>query len=241
MSMTAASRFATRPLYLQVRDLLVQRITLREWPPGSALPNEFQLAEELRVSTGTVRKALELLEEERVISRRQGRGTFVSDHSSSEFAIRFTNIVDPQGAPVSGQVDFRGVERVVASEQAIARLGLRQGQDVWQIRRTHRSGGTPYMAETSVVPAGMYHRLAPVPGSCAINVLAQANNIILKDALERVGLANCPSEDAAELGIGAGTPVLMLDRVIYAIDNRPAEWRLAHCHLGPNSYVARIS
>lgn len=45
------------PLYMQVKELLIQRLIDKVWLPGSPLPSEFQLADELQVSQGTVRKA----------------------------------------------------------------------------------------------------------------------------------------------------------------------------------------
>ncbi len=71
-------RFQTRPLYLQVRDAMLEKVRSREWPLGSQLPNEQQLAQEMGVSHGTVRKALAVLEHEHLVRREQGRGTFVT-------------------------------------------------------------------------------------------------------------------------------------------------------------------
>ena len=42
--MTAVGRFSTRPLYLQVKDTLVQRIVASAWKPGAAIPNEIDLS-----------------------------------------------------------------------------------------------------------------------------------------------------------------------------------------------------
>ena len=74
--------FSKRALYLQVRDALVQRISSGAWKPGSAIPNESDLAGEMGVSAGTVRRALQTMEADRLITRRQGRGTFVKDQTS---------------------------------------------------------------------------------------------------------------------------------------------------------------
>lgn len=102
--MLKTAPFSTRPLYLQVRDLLVARIVAGEWKPGGTLPNEVDLARELSVSPGTVRRALEEMESERLIYRRQGRGTFVSDHTSEELAIRYTNIRTSKGVRFAGDI-----------------------------------------------------------------------------------------------------------------------------------------
>ena len=69
-------RYSIRPLYLQVRDALAQRIATGEWKPGDAIPNENDLARQLGVSPGTVRRSLDLLESEHLLTRRQGCGSF---------------------------------------------------------------------------------------------------------------------------------------------------------------------
>ena len=104
--MTAVGRFSTRPLYLQVKDMLIERILAGTWQPGAAIPNEIELSRKLGISVGTVRKALDEMEGERLISRRQGRGTFVIDQTSDECAIRFSNIRDPDEHPYQ-QIQFR--------------------------------------------------------------------------------------------------------------------------------------
>ena len=103
--MTAVGRFSTRPLYLQVKDMLIQRIAAGAWKPGAAIPNEIELSRELGISVGTVRKALDEMESERLISRRQGRGTFVIDQTSNEHAVRFSNIRDPDGIRIAGETE----------------------------------------------------------------------------------------------------------------------------------------
>ncbi|HKH95374.1 MAG TPA: GntR family transcriptional regulator, partial [Beijerinckiaceae bacterium] len=67
-----------RPLYRQVRELLVQRIADGLWAPGQPIPSEPEIASELGVSQGTVRKALDEMAGENLVVRRQGRGTYVA-------------------------------------------------------------------------------------------------------------------------------------------------------------------
>jgi GntR family transcriptional regulator, arabinose operon transcriptional repressor len=61
-----------------VRDFLLNEVTAGRFKPGMALPPEVELAEELGVSRQTVRKALAEMDDEGIIRREQGRGTFVS-------------------------------------------------------------------------------------------------------------------------------------------------------------------
>ena len=67
-----------RPLYVQVMEIISKRIEKGEWGPGEVLPAEPKFAEELGVSQGTVRKALDNIARKKIVVRRQGRGTFVA-------------------------------------------------------------------------------------------------------------------------------------------------------------------
>ncbi|MDT8858966.1 GntR family transcriptional regulator [Alkalihalobacillus sp. MEB130] len=73
-----------RPLYLQVIDRLKEDIERNVYEEGEKLPSEFELSKLLGVSRATLREALRLLEEEGVVIRRHGVGTFV--HSKPLFS-----------------------------------------------------------------------------------------------------------------------------------------------------------
>ena len=83
-----------RPLYQQVRDLLRRRIVDGTWRPDEVLPSEGRLAAELGVSQGTVRKALDEMAAQKLVVRRQGRGTFVAAHSPDTTLFHFFHLVD---------------------------------------------------------------------------------------------------------------------------------------------------
>ncbi len=71
---------APGPLYQQIVDRLKREISEGRLKPGAPLPSFRTLAEDLLVSVITVKRAYEELEREEIIYRRQGLGTFVSEH-----------------------------------------------------------------------------------------------------------------------------------------------------------------
>jgi GntR family transcriptional regulator len=73
----AATQGKRRPKYVQVSELLIREINAGHWREGERLPVEADLAVELKVAVGTLRKALTRLEEEGLLERRQGSGTYV--------------------------------------------------------------------------------------------------------------------------------------------------------------------
>jgi GntR family transcriptional regulator len=85
--------------------------------------------------------------------------------------------------------------------------------------------------------AGLAER-AQVPQRIAD--LAQEFGLVLGRGVETVSAVAAGAAAADSLAIARGTPVLQLDRVVFAIDGRPVEWRVATCHLSDESYVTEF-
>ena len=71
-----------KPWYLQIKDYLLNEITEKRLQEGDMLPSEKELSEKFQVSRITVRRAMAELEQENIISRYPGKGTFVSSKQS---------------------------------------------------------------------------------------------------------------------------------------------------------------
>jgi GntR family transcriptional regulator len=239
--MTAVGRFSTRPLYLQVKDMLVQRIVAGTWKPGAAIPNEIELSRELGISVGTVRKALDEMESERLISRRQGRGTFVIDQTSGECAVRFSNIRDPDGIRIAGEISSREVIAAVADDKEAEALQLRVGEPVFRMTSLRTHNGQPYMLENATFEQARFPGLADETEiSPSIVVLAHKYGILLARAKEKIGVAAAEGKVAEKLKVSNGTPLLHLDSIVYSIDGRPIQWRGGFCYLRDNNYMTDI-
>ncbi len=81
------------PLHEQVLKIFKQKLTGGEWPPGALIPGEAALSQELGVSVGTIRRALERLSRDRLLTRARGRGTYVMRMpETSRFGISITQV-----------------------------------------------------------------------------------------------------------------------------------------------------
>jgi GntR family transcriptional regulator len=67
------------PLYHQLADILVEAIHTGDYPPGSRIPSEPQLAKDYGIGRPTVRQAIDLLVRRGMLSRRRGSGTYVRE------------------------------------------------------------------------------------------------------------------------------------------------------------------
>src|SRR4051795_387273 len=117
-----------RPLYRQVKELLMKRLGDGSWAPGQLLPSEPEIAAGLGVSPGTVRKALDEMSSESLLVRRQGRGTFVASHDEERILFQFFRMVSDNGVRRFPESRIMSVAVVKANERAAARLGI-SGKD----------------------------------------------------------------------------------------------------------------
>ena len=86
------------PLYKSVEQQIRRQIDAGELRAGDLLPSEPQLAKQLDVSQGTVKKALDNLVAERLLYRHQGKGTYVSRIDFNNSLFRFFSYGDGHGA-----------------------------------------------------------------------------------------------------------------------------------------------
>jgi GntR family transcriptional regulator len=235
-------KLVAQPLYLQVHDLLLQRIASRIWKPGTYLPAELELAKELGVSVGTVRKALDTLESHRVITRQQGRGTFVNDNSERRLALRYNRIRGKDGQPIAERHGASELSSGPADEAERRRLNLETAELIVRERRVRFNRDRPFMDEEIALPARHFPGLQDrreFPQRIA--ELAQQYGIVLGRAVEGITLAKASEPSASRLAVASGTPLFELNRVVFAIDGRAVQWRRARCHLQDEVYVAELN
>lgn len=241
--MRQASKFSTRHLYLQVRDALAQEIAIGARKAGALLPNEIDLSREFGVSIGTMRKALEVLAKEKLVTRQPGRGTLVCEPLSADIATRFGNLLGEDGEPLAGENSY--IEISEASPNAVEQkeLKLRPNEAILVIKRTFDHRQRPVLYEKIALPTGRFPTFdfTSMAKSYRISTLADQCGIHLLGGKEKVGVGTADHEVATRLGVEEGTPVLQISRVMFSIDDQPLERRVAHCRVEAVQYVAKFT
>ena len=106
-----------RHLHIQITDILVDRIHSSFYKPSDQFPTETQLSTEFGVSRGTMRKAMQLLESQGLVTRIAGKGTFIN--TSDELPIYSKEPANLIGIAIHDRLEqlnsdiLRGVERVI--------------------------------------------------------------------------------------------------------------------------------
>jgi GntR family transcriptional regulator len=226
---------------MQLREALLERIAAGEWKAGSAIPNEADLAREFGVSPGTMRKALDLLETQRVLTRRQGRGTFVNDQSSAEMALRYSKLRGLDGRPMASDVTVSEFSEGAARAQEVLRLGLELDSQIYRYRRTYLQQGRPFMVDDVAVPAKTFPGLEKHKEAASdVVALARHYGLHTGSAAERISMGVADATHAPALNVAPGAPLLIFDRIVFELNGLPLEWRLGYCHLASGYYLATL-
>lgn len=236
----APKKMRAQPLYQQVDNIIRRRLIENVWKPGEAIPSEMQLAAELNVSQGTVRKALNDLVAENLLYRRQGLGTFVSEHTERRALFLFFSIVGSDGARLLPESRVLDCTEDMATEAEVERLELEPGEAVVRFRRVRFFNDISTIAETITLPLEHFPGFGTEvdPPNNLFRFYQSVYGITVAKADEQLAAVSASEEEAVLLGIDTGSPLLEIDRIARMLDGRPVEWRVSHCDTRNYHYVA---
>jgi GntR family transcriptional regulator len=229
-----------KPLYAQVEEIIRKRLIENYWKPGEALPSEFDLAAELSVSQGTVRKALNDMVAENLLERRQGRGTFVSEYTERRALFLYFNLKSRDGDQSMPRSRILACEERVATETERQRLKLKTGANVVAMHRVRELRERPVIVERLTLPRNLFPGLdgdLKLPENLYRFYQGEYGLTVAK-ASESVSAVAADALEAQLLGIMPDAPLLEIDRVAVTIDGRPVEWRVSRCNTSDYTYVA---
>ncbi len=213
---------ATSPLYLQLVEAIAAGIACGRLKDGEALPAERILAERLKVSRTTLRKALDELTARGLVTSRQGSGNFVATRLEQPLAglSSFSEDMRARGR----RPGFVWVERgrFTPSPEEVIALALGSGEQVARLVRVRLADEEPLAVERAAVAA----RDLPEPTAVESSLYAalRARGLEPVRALQHLRAAAVGPEDARHLGIVAGSPVMSTVRYGFLADGRPVEF-----------------
>lgn len=235
-------RSSPMPYYHQLKELLRDEITSGRWAPGIQIPSEPELCTLFDVSRTVVRQALGELENERLLLRRKGRGTFVAEPKIRgqlvQTLIGFHDDMVRQGR--TPRTIVLGHAVVGASKTVSEQLEIPVGTEVVRIERVRSvdDDPRPVVLVTTWLPRALCPGLAEADLGAASLYRFLAENCDLHIAygrrmLEAVGAT---AADAAALGVAVGDPLLFLRSVTFLANGRAVEYYEAK-HRGDRSVL----
>jgi len=208
------------PLYEQLHDDMLNKITTRQWKPGQRIPSEMELCEVYGVSRITVRKAIEDMVKSGHLKRHRGKGTFVQmeliENKLSKF-FSFSDTLKSKGLKELAEV--LTFEVIHADGSMAEKLKLTSDYDtmVFKILRLRSVDEIPYAVETSYIPKrllpGLTEALVTENG---LYTAMRSLGVTPDKAQETFHAASLGGLEARLLQQEIRTPVMSIERLTYS-------------------------
>jgi GntR family transcriptional regulator len=235
---------AFQPLYKEVKRLLTQSLIEGEWPAGAALPSETRLAQRFSVSIGTLRKAIDELVAERIVTRHQGRGTFVATHNANRLMFHFFHIVGRDGNkeyPTTRTLSFRRGKATAAEAQ---RLAVAPGGPVLRIRNLLSLSGAPVILDDIVLPQVLVpeltERIFTARDNTIYHLYQSRYGINVLRSSERLSAVLADADAARLLKLRKGAPLLAINRTALTYRDTPVELRRSLINTAGHEYASDL-
>jgi len=223
-------------IHAQISERIRNNIATGEWPTHYRLKSEPDLAKELGVSRGTLRRAITTLIEEGLLRQIRGRGTFVASTTiEPAIAQRLTTLSEDfanQGVVTTTQV----LECLLISppRPVAALLEVPTGGSVLRLVRLRSSKHGPVALLMNYVRADMAPGIENIDFSESSLFGALEGTYRLKiSAARRTFSAESASTEVGEaLALDEGAPVQYLQQITYLQDDRPVEYSDVWIHSG---------
>lgn len=230
------------PKHHQLYLVLVQQIRDGVYSAEDPIPSEIELGRQFGVSRVTVRKALDRLEREKLITRQRGRGTFVRQdspgvHVAASLSGSIENLI---AMGLQTEVRVLSLDYVPAPAGVARAMGLAPGEIVQRAVRVRAHDGVPFSHLTTHVPEdiGRSFDREALASQPLLMLLVQAG-VEVKSAEQTITAKLATPEISRLLDTQPGAPLLSITRLVRDAQGRAVE----HIHglYRPDTYEHQMS
>ncbi|WP_310260966.1 GntR family transcriptional regulator [Fictibacillus barbaricus] len=212
------------PLYYQIEEAIKLKIDKGEWESGSMISSEREFAENYEVSRMTVRQAINNLVNDGYLTRRKGKGTFVSGKKIEQKLLGLTSFTEDMKArgykPASKLVSFQTIQ---ANHQIAKVLEISHNNEIYEIKRVRLANDVPMAIETTFVPAQLIHlQESHIQDGSLYSQVEQAG-FHIDYATQSLEASIAREKESEILEIAKGAPVLLIQRQTYLTNGKPLE------------------
>ncbi|MDX1585131.1 MAG: GntR family transcriptional regulator [Balneolaceae bacterium] len=214
------------PLHKQISDWLKQEIRAGNLEVNEKLPSENELSEKFDVSRVTVRRALQTLENEQLIYRCQGLGSFVSDHrthQSFSFLNDFTEELAGSGLKPSSKLISFGHENISHRKDILSYLDIRNKEIAVKLERIRLGDDEPIAYDITWMPVfyGQLMEGFDLEKTTIFEILENEYDIPIEKGCYRIESAIADDKRAEYLKVEENTPLLQINKITYTIGDKP--------------------
>jgi len=224
------------PLYLQLANTLSDSIASGDWRANQALPSERDLSDMLAISRVTARKAIDMLCERGMLTRRRGSGTYITPKLEQPLArlTSFSEELRQRGFVAGSRWLLR--ETGLATSHELLALGLSPNAPVARLKRLRTADDVVMAIETTTIPAQYLPQ--PQQVSDTLYGYLEARGTVPMRALQHIRAINASAEQARLANIPAGEAMLHITRVSYLDNGAAVELTHSYCRSDYYEFVA---
>ncbi len=235
--MAPTDKLYALPRHLQVSEMLIREIAAGRMVDGEKLPPEREMAANLGIAVGTLRKALAELQRKSLLKRVQGSGNYVSAQANvdSVYAMFRLELIEGGGLPTARVLS---VERL-AKPADLPLFG--SSGEAHRIRRLRSLGGKPAALEEIWLDASRAVAVRAEDLSDSLYLYyRRALGIWIARVEDRIGVAGVPGWAPASFGQPPGATVGFIERVGWAQDGASTEFSRSWFDHRVAKYVSRM-
>ncbi|MBX2999328.1 MAG: GntR family transcriptional regulator [Caldilineaceae bacterium] len=226
------------PRYIQVEAALRTLLETGGYRPGDKLPPEPSLAQQMEVSRATLREALRSFEQQGIISRRQGMGTFVNRRPLYiESGLETLESIELllQSRQLTPTLKRRQARSERALPKAASRLALKEGTPLTVVSSTYAVDEQCVAYLLEVAPAGLVaeEAISGETTSLLAYMIEEKGHFDIAYAVAHIAPIHGSEEICAALEIGSETLLFFIDQTVYTSTNLP-------CYYSRNYYLPTV-
>lgn len=227
------------PVYLQIAELLARQIKAGYWHRGERLPTEAELAQTLSVAVGTLRKSLALLEEQGVLERIQGSGTYVRQTQNSQqiYELFRLELMEGPGLPTAHILDLSR-----QNDPPELKGKAQIGPHCWRVRRLRFLNQRPAALEEIWFSAKDCPHLAVEDlGDSMYLFYQQRMGVWIARVEDQISVATAPSWSVPPIGLRAHQSAGYIERLSWTANHEIAEFSKTWFDPAVCRYTSRMS
>lgn len=215
------------PLYIQLENILFNKIESEKIKIGDLIPSENELSKEYSISRMTAKKAIDLLAVKGLVERVKGKGTYViGSEKKIELPLNrlrgFTQRVKEMGLEPQNIVPILEIRK--ADKKIAEFLEIAEGEEVWYMERVRQIDKTPAVFEQSYISVKLLPNLTKAELLNSKFEYVKNQGFEIGDS-EREIVAEIPDDYvASNLQLKRNEPILLAKCITYLKDKRVLEY-----------------
>ncbi len=234
------------PLYIQLKNIIEDKIKEEDWEPGDIIPSEKELQKQFEVSRITVRQAIKELENDGRVKKKQGKGTFVSFPKLSHELPNLTSFTeDIKSKGLKPESEIISIEKVLEKEVA-EKLNINPNTLFLNIKRLRLINGEAVgihdcYLNTNILNENAVKEIQTMDNSESLYDIIESYNIDISYADETLEGGISDPYISELIGIKKDFPLLILERITYTDENEAFEFVKMHYRADKYKYSIRLN